>query len=79
MALRDRRRIPTLQERLAPPTYATGKQTEPVPARSTLDKLRLLSLLAPGPLYAHAFRPKRVYKAARIASLHRSFHTVHIV
>jgi len=31
MALRDRTRVPTLLDRLAPPTYATGKQSEPVP------------------------------------------------
>jgi len=70
-----RRRVPTLFDRLAPPTYATGKQTRTRFSPATLD-------IAP-PIYAISATPtlpaKIVYKEACIASRYRASQTVHVV
>jgi len=78
MALRNQTYIPTLRERLAPPTYATGKQSEPVLTSSTLDIAPPIYAVLPEPLRPRLPARNRIKGRAHCQS-GSQFHTVHIV
>jgi len=75
MALRDRTRVPTLLERLAPPIYATGKQLEPVPTSFSSASFLYwrLGLSTPPP------SGRNIIKASVHWHSASRFHTVHLV